>query len=419
MGGHKYSQLLGIKRNPVEYKMKVFRRKVYAKLIKKSIRISLTGHRRGHLLDKLSEWLKYTAWLESKRRKKVEYAQQFRAQQLAILERLEIGHQRESKDIFTKSKSSISHNTGLCNSKTVEGSYYKNNDSIQNSISGHSLHSNTSKSAPTSGKVKLKIKVDPSRYRDSPNTSPSSFFPFTPTGINMNKYSHSPNTSAPRLQSTLNSAKNNDTIPSSGSSVFRSKLFNCAYCSKQFTIRSSYLRHARKQHRIDTKSQPFLQHLKSLCINTKSDAKNNLKSYNSTLTKQPLSPSEIVPNSDSDHNQSNMMGLKSKIQRHNKHNKTQKFGVLASDSRSLAKPSSEAPKSGGKKIKLSLKLNTNNGYSKYDNSKANVRHLPGMGILHDNSLHEPSRESMSSASLLDQMVRWRPLYFYSLSSYNL
>mgnify|MGYP003307209651 FL=1 len=104
MGGHKYSQLLGIKRNPVEYKMKVFRRKVYAKLIKKSIRISLTGHRRGHLLDKLSEWLKYTAWLESKRRKKVEYAQLFRAQQLAIFERLEIGHERESKDIFTKSK---------------------------------------------------------------------------------------------------------------------------------------------------------------------------------------------------------------------------------------------------------------------------------------------------------------------------
>ena len=231
-----------------------------------------------------------------------------------------------------------------------------------------------------------------------------------PTGFNMNKYSHSPNTSAPRLQSTLNSAKNNDTIPSSGSSVFRSKLFNCAYCSKQFTIRSSYLRHARKQHRIDTKSQPFLQHLKSLCINTKSDAKNNLKSYNSTLTKQPLPPSEIVPNSDSDHNQSIMMGIKSKIQRRNKHNQTRKFGILASDSRSLAKPSSEAPKSGGKKIRLSLKLNKNNGYSKYDNSKANVRHLPGMGILQDNSLHEPSLESISSESLLDPMVRYRPFY---------
>merc|ERR1719242_1900629 len=132
---------------------------------------------------------------------------------------------------------------------------------------------------------------------------------------------------------------------------------------------------------------------------------NNLKSYNSTLKKQQLPPSEIVPNSDSDHNQSIMMGIKSKIQRRNKHNQTRKFGILSSDSRSLAKPSSEAPKSGGKKIRLSLKLNKNNGYSKYDSSKDNASRLPGMGILQDNSLHEPSLESMSNESLLDPMVQ--------------
>ena len=374
MNGHKYSQLLGVKRKQSEYKTRNFQRSVYAKLVRKSIRICTTSHKRGDLLDKLSDWIKYAARLEKKRQRKVALAKKIEQQQLIDSYRKNTSQKRESKDIRTKSKSSFSP-TG--NAK------FQHMEATDNSESSSNNFLATSPLSPNAvpkeignthgvGKVKLKIKVDPNRYKDTPNSSPSSYFSSTPMYFNRKKDHRIPPLSSPLLQSALLASTNRNidylsTSLSMSSPTMAKKLLNCAHCSKQFTIRSSFLRHARTQHGIDTKSQPFLQYLKYQGTKKISAARQGMESFNLSLPTKPLPPSKINSRKATSFDELNSTY---------KNVSTDAYGGLSNKKkRKIQKPiaekqlikSSQAPAShSNKKIKLSLKL----GKSK---TKANVR----------------------------------------------
>ena len=107
MNSHKYSNMLGYKRNPVEYKNKINRRLVHTKLVRKSIRIRATSHKRGDLLDKLSDWIQYATWLEKKRKRNLALAKKAAYQRMLANNENINEERREYKDIHTKSKSSL------------------------------------------------------------------------------------------------------------------------------------------------------------------------------------------------------------------------------------------------------------------------------------------------------------------------
>ena len=376
MNGHKYSQLLGVRRKPFEYKTRQFQRSVYAKLVRKSIRICTTRHKRGDLLDKLSEWIKYAARLEKKRQRKFTMAKKIKQQQLIDSYRKKTSQKRESKDIRTKSKSSFSltGNARFQHIETTDNSGRSGyNFLVTSPISPNAVQNETGNTHGV-GKVKLKIKVDPSRYKDTPSSSPSSYFSSTPTDFNNKKDYRIPPLSSPLLQSALHASTNRNidylsTSLSMSTPTMAKKLLNCADCSKQFSIRSSFLRHARTQHGIDTKSQPFLQYLKYQDTKKISPVRQGMESFDLSLPTEPLPPSVINSRKATSFN---------KLNSPFKNASSDAYGGLPNKKkRKIQKPiaverlitSSQAPASHtNKKIKLSLKL----GKSKTER-KANAR----------------------------------------------
>ena len=306
MNSHKYSDLLGVKRNPVEHKTKLHKRSVHTKLVRKSIRIRTTSHKRGDLLDKLSEWIQYTSWLEKKRKRNLALAKKIEQQRLSSHYSNEMQQKREFKDIHTKSKSS-------------RESFDKDSQGIQGT-----------------GKVKLKIKVDPSRYKEMPSTSPTYFSPSPRNYYNQSEPLMSQ--ASPLLQSALMASTQNkfNNVPSTSKSspIYHQKQFSCQDCPKQFSLRSSFVRHARKQHRTDTRSRHFLQYLKNQATNQ------NKISGNVSFPTKPLPVSKLN------------LKLKS-----NKIFETDGYGSAMKRKRKSEDGDLSSPQSKpSKKIKLSLKL---------------------------------------------------------------
>lgn len=280
------------------------------------------------------------------------------------MQKKETQKKRESKDIRTKSKSSISpsRNASLMHMDSSEEYYVGGNNAMTNSsLSRHSF-TNEAGNTQGAGKVKLKIKVDPSRYRDTLNTSPSSFFTSTPTYIKKSKADGIQYLSSPLLQSALmaSTTKNADNMSTSlaaSPSTFSEKLFNCVHCPKQFSIRSSFLRHVRTQHGIDTRSQQFLQHLKHQVTYPSSIAKQEMSSYNSSLPRLSLEPSTV---------NSNKFNSVRKLHSKGKGVSNNTYGKLTPNRKrkrqeivehESVRPSFQPSVSNsGKKIKLSLKL---------------------------------------------------------------
>ena len=306
MNSHKYSDLLGVKRNPVEHKTKLHKRLVHTKLVRKSIRIRTSSHKRGDLLDKLSEWIQYTSWLEKKRKRNLALAKKIEQQRLSSHYNNEMQEKREFKDIHTKSKSS-------------RESFDKDSQGIQGT-----------------GKVKLKIKVDPSRYKEMPSTSPT-YFSSTPRNF-YNQSEPLMSQASPLLQSALMASTQNkfNNVPSTSKSspMYHQKQFSCQDCPKQFSLRSSFVRHARKQHRTDTRSRHFLQYLKNQATTQ------NKINRNVSFPTKPLPVSKLNLN------------LKS-----NKMFETDGYGSAIKRKRKSEDGNVSAPQSKPcKKIKLSLKL---------------------------------------------------------------
>ena len=342
MNSHKYSDLLGVKRNLVEHKTKCYLRLVHTRLVRKSIRISATSHKRGDLLDKLSDWIQYATWLEKKRKRNLALAQKIELQRLATQYDNMTQQNRESKDIRTKSKSSNSLNSSsklqsIKNPRALhdDRTYLNSNN---DSLSGNSF-SNESASTHGVGKVKLKIKVDPNRYKEKPNTS-TYFHTSTPRNFN-SKRDRLVSQSSPLLQSALKASTQKKIYSPSDSlkpshSLIIEKQFNCLECPKQFSLRSSFLRHVRAQHGIDTRSHQFVQYLK----NQSSVSQQNALYNNVTFPTQPLPPSNLS------YNEANF-STKLYDVAVNRKRKVQDGGLIPAES----KP--------GKKIKLSLKLGRN------------------------------------------------------------
>ena len=367
MNGHKYSRLLGIKRNPTDYKTKIFQRLVYARIIRKSIRITASGHKRGNLLDKLSDWIQYVTGLEKKRQKNAALAKKLERQRSLADARNQTQQKRESKDIRTKSKSSNSPNGDM----NIKGG----------------------------GKVKLKIKVDPSRYRDTPNSS-------SPMHINNSRVDRTQYLSSPLLQSALMSSttRNSDSMltnQTTSESTFSEKLFNCEHCTKQFSIRSSFLRHVRAQHGIDTRSQQFLQHLKHQTTYPSSIPRQEMGSCKSSLQKRALEPSRV--------NSSNFTSSR-KLHSKDKGVRSDGYGKFTSNRKrkiqetvecdSIVSTSHPSFSNSGKKIKLSLKLGKGirkgNNDSLYNKKKND---LPSSNVvIGDNSSFQELSPATSPAS---------------------
>ena len=132
--------------------------------------------------------------------------------------------------------------------------------------------------------------------------SSSSSPPFstsTPTGINKGE-NHQKLSFSPLLQSALmaypknRTSENISTILDHSGSNYPKKIFYCAHCSKEFSIRSSYLRHARTKHGIDTKSQQFLRSLKHQYQSSR--FQHQLGAHGLQFPPHPLPPSAVLAN---------------------------------------------------------------------------------------------------------------------------
>ena len=361
MNGHKYSQLLNYKHKAYEFKTKLFQRKLYAKLVRKSVRICTTRHRRGHLLDKLSEWLESNKKLEERRRRRMKRKQILEKRRALAERRKQKKEQREPKDIRTKSKSSValSNNGGLFVMPPDRSGFSPSSGldspmhSMLNSSSSRNSSASEAGSTPASGKVKLKIKVDPNKYRDMIQTSPATFSTSTPTGFKRNNSHQQFSFQSPLLQSalmasTVEKIKSSNTKLHSTSPTTPDKIFYCLYCPKQFSIRSSYLRHARTQHGIDTKSQQFLETLREQTTHSASIVQAS-GDYIEFPT-HPLPPSEVISNS----SQSQKSNVKRKSSMSKKSTKKRKAEEMFTEDSSTFSQNQIPPT--GKKIKLSLKL---------------------------------------------------------------
>ena len=349
MNSHKYSNMLGIKRNPVEYKNKINRRLVHTKLVKKSIRIRTTSHKRGDLLDKLSDWMQYATRLEKKRKRNLALAKKAAYQRMLANNENITEERREYKDIHTKSKSSLvsSINSKFENSHNYEELYdnrkYRNGrlsqDSFESEIGG----------TQGAGKVKLKIKVDPSRYNKM-ISSPT----YCTSNLNNSHGQTETRVSqtSPLLQSALMASTQNNYNRKSGTAkslpIRNQKQFQCFNCPKQFSLRSSFIRHARKQHGTDTRSRHFLQYLK-----------NQATSQNETFDNLSF-PNEHLQASRLNFNKSNR-SIKLNSNEHDGYKITMKRKRKSNDEDSS--PFNSKP---GKKIKLSLKLGKNKPKESYN-----------------------------------------------------
>ena len=370
MNSHKYSNMLGIKRNPVEHKNKINRRLVHTKLVRKSIRIRTTSHKRGDLLDKLSDWIQYATWLEKKRKRNLALAKKAAYQRMLANNENINEERREYKDIHTKSKSSMasSINYKFENSQNYEELYdnrkYRNG---RNSLSRDSFDSESG-GTQGAGKVKLKIKVDPSRYNkmlSSPTYCSSNL-----NNSHGQTETHVSQTS-PLLQSALMASTQNNYNRKSANSkslpIRNQKQFQCSDCPKQFSLRSSFIRHARKQHGTDTRSRHFLQYLK-IQATGQNETFNNL-SY----------PNEHLPASRHNLNKGNRR-IKLNANEHDEYNITMKRKRKSDDED--ASPFNTKP---GKKIKLSLKLGKNKPKESY-----NQRVIP----QHNSNEHDDRQQSL-------------------------
>ena len=370
MNSHKYSNMLGIKRNPVEYKNKINRRMVHAKLVRKSIRIRTTSHKRGDLLDKLSDWIQYATWLEKKRKRNLALAKKAAYQRMLANNENVTEERREYKDIHTKSKSSMasSINSKFDNSQNYEELYdNRNYRNGRNSLSHDSFESENG-STPGAGKVKLKIKVDPSRYNKM-LSSP------TYCSSNLNNSHNQTEThvsqTSPLLQSALMASTQNNFNRKSATikslPIRNQKQFQCSDCPKQFSLRSSFIRHARKQHETDTRSRHFLQYLK-----------NQATGQNETFDNLSF-PNELLPASRLNLNKRNR-SVKLNSNEHDGYSITMKRKRKSDDGD--ASPFNAKP---GKKIKLSLKLGKNKPKESYNQTA-----IP----QHNSNEHEDWQQSL-------------------------
>ena len=375
MNSHKYSNLLGVKRNPVDYKHKINRRLVHTKLVRKSIRIRTTSHKRGDLLDKLSDWIHYANWLEKKRKRNLALARKMEYHRALTYRNNTEKETREFKDLRTKTKSSLALNFSP-NFETSQNyeEFYDNRKHRNNrtSISRNSFESENG-GTQGAGKVKLKIKVDPSKYKENPILSPTySSYQNNPQNQREKQVSHT----SPLLQSALKASSqnnmNNKCASSKLSHINREKQFDCHECPKQFSLRSSFIRHVRKQHGTDTRSRQFLQYLK----NQGTDQNKMFNNVSFPAVSLPASKLDL-----------------SKTTHCFKINSTEKAGYNITMKRKRKNEDSDASPfqtKPGKKIKLSLKLGKSNTKESYKGATMPQRR--------SNELHEWHQSSFQNIS---------------------
>lgn len=173
-------------------------------LLRKSLQILRSGHRRGNLLAKFRRLME--ARLE---------AQVQRQKARADKERLALEKERQRQ--------------------------------LQRSSTLAATTPNDSLTVLPSGKVRLKLKVDPAKLqqlsRSFSNNSPVA--------------TASPSAAAPP-QANVSEANNH-----AAAAAKDEVMFFCRLCPSSFKLKKNYVRHARNQHRLDTNSAEFQRHLRA------------------------------------------------------------------------------------------------------------------------------------------------------------